>query len=160
MLNVFETLWNTEGGGVPRGRLGMKKQIQERTRLGIPCHGVGLPIGNLTSQFFAIYYLSDMDHMIKEKLQIKHYIRYMDDFTLLHQDKEYLKYCKAEIESHLTGIKLKLNPKTQIFPLSQGIDFLGFRTYMTDQGKVIRKLRRDSVRRMKRKIRHFTREFA
>lgn len=98
--------------------------------------------------------------MIKEKLQIKHYIRYMDDFTLLYPDKEYLKYCKVEIESHLAGIKLKLNPKTQIFPLRQGVDFLGFRTYITDHGKVIRKLRRDSVRRMKRKIKYFKREFA
>jgi hypothetical protein len=134
--------------------------IRERTRLGLPCRGAGLPIGNLTSQFFAIYYLSDMDHMIKEKLRIKHYIRYVDDFSLLHHDKEYLKYCKAEIENHLAGIKLRLNPKSQIFPLRQGIDFLGFRTYMTETGRVVRKVRRDSVRRMKRKISHFTREFS
>ena len=85
---------------------------QERTRLGLPCYGVGLPIGNLTSQFFAIYYLSDLDYMIKEKLRIKHYIRYVDDFTLLHHNKEYLNHCKKEIESQLTGISLKLNPKT------------------------------------------------
>ena len=119
-----------------------------------------MPIGNLTSQFFAICYLSDMDHMIKEKLRIKHYIRYVDDFTLLYHNKEYLNHCKKEIESQLTDISLKLNPKTQIFPLHQGVNFLGFRTYMTGQGKVIRKLRRDSLRRMKRKIKFFKREFA
>ena len=101
-----------------------------------------------------------MDHMIKEDLRIKHYIRYVDDFTLLHHNKEYLNHCKKEIESHLAAIGLKLNPKTQIFPLRQGVNFLGFRTYMTEQGKVIRKLRRDSLRRMKRKIKYFKRAFA
>ena len=84
----------------------------------------------------------------------------MDDFTLLHLDREYLKRCKTEIEDHLAGIGLKLNPKTQIFPLRQGIDFLGFHTYLTETGRVVRKLRRDSVRRMKRKIKLFKKEFA
>ena len=98
--------------------------------------GPGIPIGNHTSQWFAVLYLSGMDHMIKERLGIKFYGRYMDDFYLIHQDKDYLIYCLEEIKKYLVPLGLELNHKTAIFPLSQGIDFLGFRTYMTDSGKV------------------------
>lgn len=97
--------------------------------------GPGIPIGNHTSQWFAILYLSGMDHMIKERLGIKFYGRYMDDFYLIHPDKEYLLYCLEEIRKFLVPLGLELNHKTAVFPLSQGIDFLGFRTYMTDSGK-------------------------
>lgn len=106
--------------------------------------GPGIPIGNHTSQWFAVLYLSGMDHMIKERLGIKFYGRYMDDFYLIHHDKEYLQYCLEEIRKFLVPLGLELNQKTAIFPLTQGIDFLGFRTYMTDTGKVIRKIRRDA----------------
>ena len=116
---------------------------------------VGIPIGNLTSQWFANYYLSEMDHLIKEKLRVNHYLRYMDDFTLIHEDKTFLKECKQFLESYLEGIGLEFNSKTQIFPIKNGIDFLGFHTYITDSGKIIRKLRRDSKRRMKRKMKLF-----
>ena len=54
---------------------------------------VGIPIGNQSSQIFALLYLSSLDHMVKEKLGIKFYGRYMDDFYLIHEDKEYLRYC-------------------------------------------------------------------
>lgn len=54
--------------------------------------GPGIPIGNHTSQWFAILYLSDMDHMIKERLGIKYYGRYMDDFYLIHEDRAYLQF--------------------------------------------------------------------
>ena len=79
----------------------------------------------------------------------------MDDFYLIHEDKEYLKYCLREIEKHLEGIGLQLNQKTQIFPLRHGIDFLGFHTYLTESGKVIRKLRRGSKNKMRKKIRNY-----
>lgn len=121
----------------------------------------GLPIGNLTSQLFAIFYLSDLDHFIKEKLRIEHYVRYMDDFTLLHEDKEYLTYCKNEISKYIEkNHKLKLNQKTQIFPLRQGIEFLGFHTYITESGKVIRKIRKSSKQRIKRKLKLFQSKYA
>ena len=96
-----------------------------------------------------------MDHMIKERLGIKFYGRYMDDFYLIHQDKDYLIYCLEEIKKYLVPLGLELNHKTAIFPLSQGIDFLGFRTYMTDSGKVVRKIRRDSKNRIRRKLKKF-----
>lgn len=117
--------------------------------------GPGIPIGNHTSQWFAILYLSDMDHMIKERLGIKYYGRYMDDFYLIHEDRAYLQFCLEEIRRFLVPMGLELNQKTAIFPLSQGIDFLGFRTYLTDSGKAVRKVRRESKNRIRRKIKKF-----
>ena len=117
---------------------------------------VGIPIGNQTSQWFAIFYMSGLDHFIKEKLRIKYYIRYMDDMVLLHDNKEYLKYCLKEITKYLDEkLHLKLNNKTQIFPMKNGVDLLGFHLYITETGKVIKKVRRDSKSNMKRKIKKF-----
>ena len=96
-----------------------------------------------------------MDHMIKERLGIKYYGRYMDDFYLIHEDRAYLQFCLEEIRRFLVPLGLELNQKTAIFPLSQGIDFLGFRTYLTDSGKVVRKVRRESKNRIRRKITKF-----
>lgn len=76
--------------------------------------GPGIPIGNHTSQWFAILYLSGMDHMIKERLGIKFYGRYMDDFYLIHPDKEYLLYCLEEIRKFLVPLGLELNHKTAV----------------------------------------------
>lgn len=117
--------------------------------------GPGIPIGNHTSQWFAILYLSGLDHMVKERLGIKFYGRYMDDFFLIHPDKDYLIYCLDEIKKFLVPLGLELNHKTAVFPLAQGIDFLGFRTYMTEDGKVVRKIRRDSKNRIRRKLKKF-----
>lgn len=114
--------------------------------------GVGIPIGNQSSQLFALLYLSGMDHFVKEQLRIKYYGRYMDDFYLLHPDKEYLKYCLAQITERVGALGLQLNNKTQIMPISQGIDFLGFHTYLLPSGKVIRKLRRRSKNNVRRKL--------
>lgn len=113
---------------------------------------VGIPIGNQSSQLFALLYLNNLDHFIKEKLCIKYYGRYMDDFFLIHEDKAYLQYCRAEIEKHVAAIGLSLNNKTNIYPLRNGIDFLGFHTYLTETGAVIRKVRRRSKNNMKRKL--------
>lgn len=121
----------------------------------------GLPIGNQTSQWFAIFYMTGLDHFIKEKLHIKFYERYMDDFLLIHPDKEYLKYCKTQIGHYLQNrLKLKLNNKTQIFPLRNGMDFLGFHTYITETGKVIRKIRRNSKKNMNNKLKKFKKLYA
>ena len=117
--------------------------------------GPGIPIGNHTSQWFAVLYLSGMDHMIKERLGIKMYGRYMDDFFLIHEDKDTLRAAWKEIEEHLAARGLELNQKTQIFPLRNGLDFLGFHSYLTDTGKVVRKLRKASRERMKRKLRKY-----
>jgi len=119
----------------------------------------GLPLGYQTSQLFALYYLDEFDHFVKEKLHIRYYGRYMDDFFLIHPDKEYLQYCLTEIQAFMASLGLELNEKTQIFPLRHGMDFLGFHTYLTDSGKVIRKLRHSSVKKMRTKLRRWEKEY-
>lgn len=104
--------------------------------------GRGLPLGNQTSTWFALYYLDGLDRLIKERLRIKYYTRYMDDGVIVHEDREYLRACLQEMEQYIKEErKLAFNEKTQIVPLSQGVDYLGFRFYLTDSGKVIKKLR-------------------
>ena len=114
--------------------------------------GLGIPLGNQVSQVFALMYLNELDHIITEKLHIKYYGRYMDDFYLIHNDKEYLKYCLCVIQEHVHGLKLTLNGKTQIIPFRNGIKFLGFHTYVTTDGKVIRKLSNANKRRIKKRL--------
>lgn len=112
----------------------------------------GLPIGFQTSPLLSLMLLNDFDHMVKEKLHIKYYGRYADDFYLIHEDKAYLQYCLNEIRRYLNEYGLELNEKTQIFPLKNGIDFLGFHTYITDTGKVIQKIRKRSKDNARRKL--------
>lgn len=79
----------------------------------------------MTSQILAIFYLNDLDHFIKEKLKIKYYVRYQDDFCLFHQSKKYLRYCLEKIKSFLNQEKLILNSKTRIYKESNSYFFLG-----------------------------------
>ena len=76
----------------------------------------------------------------------------MDDFFLIHHDKAYLQECRKQIEAFVQARGLSLNAKTNIFPLKHGVDFLGFHTYLTESGAVIRKVRRRSKNNMKRKL--------
>ena len=85
----------------------------------------GLYIGSMTNQILAIFYLNDMDHFIKEKLKIKYYVRYQDDFLLFHESKEYLRYCLQEIKNFLEKEKLQLNSKTRIYKNINNFLFLG-----------------------------------
>lgn len=106
------------------------------------------------------HFFASIDHdRLKEKLHIRYYGRYMDDFFLIHPDKEYLQYCLTEIQAFMASLGLELNEKTQIFPLRHGMDFLGFHTYLTDSGKVIRKLRHSSVKKMRAKLRRWEKEY-
>lgn len=113
----------------------------------------GVPLGNQTSQWFALLYLDEVDRLIKEKLRIKHYTRYMDDFILLHHDKEYLRHCKAEIEKACGRLKMRLNSKTQIGTLRCGIDYLGFNHKLRVDGKIERRVRASAMMRHKRYLR-------
>lgn len=94
------------------------KRIDEIERIPIHEKGKGLPIGNMTSQILAIFYLNNLDHFIKEKLKAKYYIRYMDDGVILSNDKKYLKYCLKEINRFISCYKLVLNDKTKIINVS------------------------------------------
>lgn len=115
----------------------------------------GLPIGNLTSQLWANVYLDQLDHFVKEVLREPYYVRYMDDFVILGGDKGHLWQVKREIEGFLADkLDLRLNGKTGIWPISQGIDFLGYRIWPTH-----RLVRKSSIRRMKRKLKAFQRKY-
>lgn len=113
----------------------------------------GLCLGHELSQWFAIWYLNDMDHYIKEKLHIKYYGRYMDDFYLISDSKEYLCKCFCDITDILKGFGLKLNAKkSRVYNISEGIKFLGFKFILTNNGEVRRILLKSSSQRMHKKI--------
>lgn len=112
----------------------------------------GIPIGNQSSQLIAILYCDELDHMMKDELGMM-YGRYMDDFYAISDSKTGLRRVFRRIEEWSTSVGLELNGKTHIFPLRNGIDFLGFHTYLTETGKVVRKVRAKSVVNEKRRIR-------
>lgn len=113
----------------------------------------GIGLGSQVSQLVELLMLDKMDHFIKEGLRIRHYIRYMDDFLLIHPDKEFLKYCLAEITKKVEAIGLQLNEKTEIYPISRGVKFLKWRFILTDTGKVVRKMSDASITKERRKLR-------
>ena len=91
----------------------------------------GMPLGNLTSQFFANIYLNELDYFLKHELKAKYYIRYVDDFVILHSSKEQLQEWKEKINLFLKE-KLKLDlhkDKSKIISLAKGVDFVGFRNF-------------------------------
>ncbi|MBM4055983.1 MAG: RNA-dependent DNA polymerase [Planctomycetes bacterium] len=99
---------------------------------------IGLPIGNLTSQLFANYYLNPMDRFIKEELKIEGYVRYMDDALLFASDKQTLSDAKKDIRIFLEAYRLSLHEmKSQVFPARHGVRFLGFHLY-PDKRKILR----------------------
>lgn len=117
---------------------------------------IGFGLGSQVSQIDALMLASPLDHFIKEKLHIKYYGRYMDDFYLIHHDMDYLKYCKEEIEKMCNKMGLILSKKkTHILPLRQGFRFLKTKFILTDTGKVIRRMSRKSSKAMHRKLKKF-----
>ena len=114
--------------------------------------GLGLPLGNQVSQVFALLYLSGLDHFITSELGVKYYGRYMDDFYLIVQNKEYAKWCLSALCRFVYTLCLELNGKTQIIPFKNGIKFCGFHTYVTSDGKVIRKLKNENKCAAKKKF--------
>lgn len=99
----------------------------------------GMPLGNLTSQSFANVYLNELDQFVKHKLRAKYYIRYVDDFVILHNSKKQLEIWKEEISKFLKEkLKIELHPsKSKILRLENGATFLGFRIFFNH--KLLRK---------------------
>ena len=91
----------------------------------------GIPIGNLTSQFFANVYLNELDQWLKRECKIKGYIRYMDDFLIFANEKPRLHYIKKELKEFLQNkLELTLHPKkAEVFPIKNRIPFLGYHVY-------------------------------
>ncbi len=132
----------------------VKRRIKEKDSLKIvydiiDSENPGLGIGSMTSQILAIFYLNDMDHYIKEELKIKYYVRYQDDFILLHESKDYLKMCLEKIKEFLTKEKLTLNRKTRIYKSTNNFIFLG----RNKKGKYARY--RQLKRKIKRKLKDY-----
>lgn len=111
----------------------ISKKIKDKNALNIVYNIIDsddtLSIGFMTSQILGIYYLNDLDHFIKEELKIKYYVRYQDDFILIHNNKNYLKYCLNEIKKFLYKEKLELNKKTRIYKNTNNFIFLGRNIY-------------------------------
>lgn len=118
--------------------------------------GKGLPIGNLTSQHFANMYLGELDHFLKDRLRVRGYLRYMDDFVLFADDKELLKARLDDIQEFLANsLKLELKEKaTRLAPVTEGVPFLGFWVYP----RLIR-IQRSNLVRFRRKLRKRECEF-
>ena len=112
----------------------------------------GIGLGSQISQLVALAVLDDLDHFIKERLKIKHYIRYMDDFVLIHPDKEYLKMCKKTIEHELNKLGLELNDKTVLYPLKQGVVLLQWHFYIMPSGKILRRMNKKKHGKQRRKL--------
>lgn len=113
--------------------------------------GKGMPIGNLTSQLFANICLNELDHFVKHRLKAKYYIRYADDFAILHPSMEILESFKSQINGFLKAIKLELHPeKSKIIPLHKGVSFLGFRIFYN-----YKLPKKSNIRQMKHRINSF-----
>lgn len=127
----------------------IKKLVTEQPDLA----NIGLPLGNQSSQWFALLYLNKVDRYIKEELRVKSYTRYMDDMILIHRNKEYLSYCLSKIRKLCKDeLDLELNEKTQIGMVKNGIDFLGYRHILNSNGSITRKLRSSSRIRLKKHL--------
>ena len=138
----------------------IKRKIKEEKTINLinkilknyPNKEKGMPLGNLTSQFFANVYLNELDYFVKHKLKAKHYIRYVDDFVILHENEIQLKVWKFYINKFLKeNLKIELHPeKSRVIPLSRGVDFVGFRNFY--HGRLLRKR---NVKKMLVKIKLF-----
>ena len=120
----------------------------------------GLPIGNLTSQLMANVYMNELDNFVKHELREAKYIRYMDDFIVVHHDKRHLRLVRQKVEEFLwQTLRLTTNAKTQIFPVSvsrgRALDFLGYRIWLTH-----RRLRKSSISRITRSLRRLQVRYA
>lgn len=116
---------------------------------------VGIPIGNLTSQFFANLYLDDLDHFIKQELQIRPYLRYVDDMVVLGHDKGRLAEIRTAVRDRLAVDRLRLHPhKAHITRVADGLNLLGYLVYPRR-----RRLRNDNGHRFARKLRGMARAF-
>lgn len=122
------------------------KKIAPQKSLFYTMGSKGLPIGNLTSQFFANVYLNELDQFVKHHLKCRYYLRYCDDFVMLSEERDKLIKWKAEVERFLAErLKLRLNKKRQsLQPVSNGINFLGYivrRNYILVRRRVLNNLK-------------------
>lgn len=109
-------------------------------------HGVGLPVGALTSQLGANVILNRLDHAAKDDMGFNHYVRYMDDFVVILPDKAAAQRALRELQEAVHSLGLALNPKTAIHPWQRGVDFCGYRiwpTHILPRKRNVRRARAD-----------------
>jgi len=111
--------------------------------------GVGLPLGNLTSQLLVNVYMNEFDQFVKRELKVKCYVRYADDFVFLSEDKDYLMALRPQLDKFLNEhLKLSMHPqKVFLKTLASGVDFLGWVNFTGH-----RVLRTTTKKRMLKKI--------
>jgi retron-type reverse transcriptase len=116
----------------------------------------GLPLGNQTSQFLANVYLDPLDHFVQDRLGLGAYVRYVDDLLVFADDKRRLAEARRQVSAFLAGLRLRLHPdKSVVFPVRQGIRFLGYRVFPSH-----RLLVPENVRRFRRRLRDLQGQYA
>jgi len=138
---------------VTKGDPELLNSIPKRKSLFYSGPGKGLPIGNYSSQFFGNLFLNELDQFVKREFKCRYYLRYVDDFIILGQNKHELRRLSRRIDRFLKQeLDLELNPiKTKIRPVEQGIDFLGY--VVKEKHVLVRK-------RVKKKIKDKARRIA
>lgn len=121
-----------ENGAHFVGSAAERAKVPPHKRLENAALGCGLAIGNLSSQFFANVYMDALDQFVKHELRAPRYLRYVDDFVLVHRDREQLQSWQAAIVEFLRDrLRLELKADIKLKPLSAGCDFLGYVIYPT-----------------------------
>ncbi len=124
----------------------------------------GLPIGNLTSQFFANLYLNGFDHFVKEQLKASQYLRYVDDFALFSDDRSFLADARLAIEDYMATLRLTIHPiKSQLSATSHGANFVGFRVLLSGDSfpkNVCIRVRNRNLRRARQRLRQLQYDYA
>ncbi len=121
---------------------------------------VGIPIGNLTSQLFANIYLHELDEHVKYALRESCYVRYMDDFIIVHHDKGHLHELRRVLETFLwENLRLQTNAKTQVFPVAlrrgRGLDFLGYKIWASHK-----EVKKKTIKRMVKQLKRLRKQYA
>lgn len=130
-----------------------EKLINELKSIPLYRKGYGLPIGNMSSQILAVFFLNKVDHFIKEKLGCKYYIRYMDDLVILGNDKEELKNVFENVSKYIESFDLNVNNKSGIYSLSDGVNFLGY-NFRVFNNKLIIRYRSDTIKRVYKRLKN------
>lgn len=144
----------------------LKKEIHDDGILNLCCETMrtyggnkGLGLGSEINQTYALLCLDEYDHIIKEKFRIKEYGRYMDDIYIIHSDSKYLKDILDFSNDYFENIGMKANrKKTNIFPVKNGLNYLGFRWKLSGSGHVFQIVKSQTVTRGKKKLRKLRRK--
>ncbi len=113
----------------------------------------GLPMGNQSSQCFALLYLNDLDKFFKERMRVKYYVRYMDDILMLVPSKERARDCLLAARSLLEAEALLMNEKSQIIAVKNGVSFIGWHFYFGERGTLVQTICAPSRRHILARVR-------